>query len=103
VQQNSTTSGSVIATRSQARLPSVSMPRSSSGVPSRPPAIRAVCTDTLSGASDHISVSIVVFIDGTSSPIRARQPYMRSLLKNKFNWILHNKRRYDIAMNAFAR
>ena len=52
------------------------MLRSSSGVPCRPPEIRAECTDTPSGAMLQNSVSMVVLIEGTSNPILPRQPYM---------------------------
>jgi hypothetical protein len=52
------------------------MPRSSSGVPCRPPAMRATCTDTPGGAMRQNSVSIVVLIEGTSRPILPRHPYM---------------------------
>jgi hypothetical protein len=38
--------------------------------------MRAVCTDTPSGAMRQNSVSIVVLIDGTSNPILPRHPYM---------------------------
>lgn len=52
------------------------MPRSSSGVPCRPPEMRATCTDTPCGAMRQNSVSIVVLIAGTSSPILPRHPYI---------------------------
>src|SRR5574341_1492125 len=52
------------------------MPRSSSGVPWRPPAMRAVCTETPSGAMRQNSVSIVVLIEGTTNPILPRHPYI---------------------------
>ena len=80
VQPYTTTSGSTIATSSAAFLLAFSMLRSSSGVPWRPPAMRALCTDTPSGAIRQNSVSIVVLIEGTSSPMRPRHPYMIPLL-----------------------
>jgi hypothetical protein len=38
--------------------------------------MRALCTDTPSGAMRQNSVSMVVLMDGTSKPMRPRQPYM---------------------------
>src|SRR5260370_31576170 len=52
------------------------MLRSSSGVPCLPPAMRAVLIETPSGAMRQNSVSIVLLIDGTRSPIRPLQPYI---------------------------
>jgi hypothetical protein len=45
--------------------------------------MRAVCTDTPAGAMRQNSVSIVVLIEGTSSPILPRHPYMTCLLNEK--------------------
>src|SRR5688500_14177582 len=56
------------------------MLRSSSGVPWRPPAMRALCTETPSGAMRQNSVSMVVLIEGTKRPMRPRHPYMEILL-----------------------
>src|SRR5688572_13050460 len=56
------------------------MLRSSSGVPWRPPAMRALCTETPSGAMRQNSVSMVVLIEGTKRPMRPRHPYIGVLL-----------------------
>ena len=80
VQPYATTSGSTMATSRAAVLLAFSMLRSSSGVPWRPPAMRAVCTDMPGGAMRQNSVSMVVLIEGTRSPMRPRHPYMRYLL-----------------------
>src|SRR5262245_8454849 len=74
-----------MATSRAACLLAASMPRSSSGVPWRPPEMRAECTDTPSGAMRQNSVSIVVLIDGTSKPILPRHPYMLLLLAKIFH------------------
>jgi hypothetical protein len=42
--------------------------------------MRALCTETPSGAMRQNSVSMVVLIEGTSKPILPRHPYMLLLL-----------------------
>jgi hypothetical protein len=42
--------------------------------------MRALCTETPSGAMRQNSVSMVVLIEGTSKPILPRHPYMFLLL-----------------------